>query len=101
MSCRLDSDMPPLGLLIDDTGPKKQLLWPFTCSPQLWSAYRDLLATKDMDPYSKEKKNAKDMDDGSMLNASLKMVRSNYEYSTVNLSAAAVFTYSSEVAVNT
>jgi len=48
--------MPPLGLLIDDTGPKKQLLWPFTCSPQQWSAYRDLLATKDMDPYSKEKK---------------------------------------------
>ena len=36
-----------------------------------------------------------------MLNASLKMVRGNYEYSTVNLSAAAVFTYSSEVAVNT
>lgn len=98
MSCRLDSDMPPLGLLIDDTGPKKQLLWPFTCSPQQWSAYRDLLATKDMDPYSKEKKRE---GYGSMLNASLKMVRSNYEYSTVNLSAAAVFTYSSEVAVNT
>jgi len=34
--------MPPLGLLIDDTGPKKQLLWPFTCSPQQWSAYRHL-----------------------------------------------------------
>ena len=42
LSCRLDSDMPPLGLLIDDTGPKKQLLWPFTCSPQQWSAYRHL-----------------------------------------------------------
>ena len=99
MSCRLDSDMPPLGLLIDDTGPKKAAALAFYMFSSAVVCLQRFAGHEGHGSLFERKKKREGY--GSMLNASLKMVRSNYEYSTVNLSAAAVFTYSSEVAVNT